>query len=84
MAICPKHGISEMECDCPQWSSEALAAIKEQAEAVLAHVGLDTIGEQMQCFCCGLPLRVHWNGPEWNVACVCGWCAAGLSPRPAN
>jgi hypothetical protein len=23
VAICAKHGISEMECDCPQWSAEA-------------------------------------------------------------
>jgi hypothetical protein len=23
VAICKKHGISEMECDCPQWSAEA-------------------------------------------------------------
>jgi hypothetical protein len=27
VAICKKHGISEMECDCPQWSPEAQAVI---------------------------------------------------------
>jgi hypothetical protein len=28
VAICAKHGIDEMECDCPQWSEEAQATMR--------------------------------------------------------
>jgi hypothetical protein len=39
--ICKKCGISEMECDCPQWSPEALAIIKEQNGCAMGKLSED-------------------------------------------
>jgi hypothetical protein len=33
--ICPKHGIDEMECDCPHWSQEAVREFKARQQQAL-------------------------------------------------
>jgi hypothetical protein len=33
--ICPKHGINEMECDCPHWSQEAVREFKARQQPAL-------------------------------------------------
>lgn len=72
-----------MECDCPQWSAEALAVIKEQAAAALAKYGLrGPTAEVADCLRCGQLLNVQRDGNFWSVDCRCGWSAAGSSPRP--